>query len=54
MKHIFAIVGLFLMSTLVFAQGAKEYTQKGRDLYEKNEFMESLLNVNKAIEVDTN
>src|SRR6187551_1531791 len=54
MKHIFAMVGFFLMSTLLFAQGAKEYTQKGRELYEKNEFMEALLNVNKAIEVDPN
>ncbi|HEY3403465.1 MAG TPA: tetratricopeptide repeat protein [Ohtaekwangia sp.] len=54
MKHIFIMAGLFLMSTLLFAQGAKDYTQKGRELYEKNEFMESLLNVNKAIEVDPN
>lgn len=54
MKHILSIVGLFLFTTFVFAQGAKDYTQKGRELYEKNEFMESLLNVNKAIEIDLN
>lgn len=54
MKHILSIVGLFLLTTFVFAQGAKDYTQKGRELYEKNEFMESLLNVNKAIEIDPN
>ncbi len=34
------------------AQSAKDYTQKGRDLYEKREFMEALLNLNKAIETD--
>lgn len=54
MKHILSIVGLFLLTTVGFAQGAKDYTQKGRELYEKNEFMESLLNVNKAIEIDPN
>jgi tetratricopeptide (TPR) repeat protein len=35
-----------------FAQSAKEYTQRGLDLYEKNEFTEALLNLNKAIEID--
>lgn len=37
-----------------FAQSAKEYTQKGMQLYEKREFMEALLNLNKAIETDPN
>lgn len=36
------------------AQSAKDYTQKGRELYEKREFMEALLNLNKAIEADAN
>lgn len=35
-----------------FAQAAKEYTQKGMQLYEKREFMEALLNLNKAIDSD--
>jgi tetratricopeptide (TPR) repeat protein len=37
-----------------YAQNAKEYTQKGRELYEKREYMEALLNLNKAIELDAN
>lgn len=37
---------------VAYAQNAKELTQKGRELYEKREFMEALLNLNKAIEVD--
>jgi len=54
MKQVVLFTCLVLASGLVFSQGAKDYTQKGRELYEKNEFMESLLNVNKAIEVDPN
>ena len=45
---------LILISTLAFSQSAKDLTQKGRDLYEKREFMEALLNLNKALEVDPN
>ena len=44
----------FLLSLAVMAQSAKELTQKGRELYEKHEYTESLLNLNKAIEVDPN
>jgi len=36
----------------VFAQSPKELTQKGMDLYGKHEFMEAILNLNKAIEID--
>ncbi|NJM25219.1 MAG: tetratricopeptide repeat protein [Bacteroidia bacterium] len=36
------------------AQSAKDYAQKGRDLYEKREYVEALLNINKAIELDPN
>jgi tetratricopeptide (TPR) repeat protein len=54
MKQIVLFTGLVFFSGLAFSQTAKDYTQKGRDLYEKNEFMESLLNVNKAIEIDPN
>lgn len=47
-----ATLMLFLMSLFAFAQNAREYTQKGRELYEKREYMEALLNLNKAIELD--
>lgn len=45
---------LILVAGTSLGQTPKEYTQKARDLYEKEEFMESLLNVNKAIEIDPN
>jgi tetratricopeptide (TPR) repeat protein len=45
---------LIFLSVCAFGQNAKELTQKGRELYEKGEFMESLLNLNKAIELDPN
>jgi tetratricopeptide (TPR) repeat protein len=45
---------LLLISTFAFSQTAKDLTQKGRDLYEKHEFMEALLNLNKALEIDPN
>ena len=45
---------LILISTLAFSQSAKDLTQKGRELYEKREFMEALLNLNKALEIDPN
>ena len=54
MKQVVLFTGLVFLSGLVFSQGAKDYTQKGREFYEKNEFMESLLNANKAIEMDPN
>ena len=52
MKNLILFACLLLLSGISFAQSAKEYTQKGRELYERNEFMESLLNVNKAIDLD--
>jgi tetratricopeptide (TPR) repeat protein len=52
MKYCLVIAGLVFVSTFAGAQNAKDLTQKGRELYEKNEFMESLMNLNKAIEVD--
>ncbi|MBL7858322.1 MAG: tetratricopeptide repeat protein [Cyclobacteriaceae bacterium] len=54
MKHIFIILCLVVISFQVFSQAAKDLTQKGRELYEKREFMEALLNLNKALEVDPN
>jgi tetratricopeptide (TPR) repeat protein len=51
--HLLSLVLIFVFVSS-FSQSAKELTQKGRDLYEKREFMEALLNLNKAIEVDPN
>lgn len=45
---------LLTISSMAFCQNAKELTQKGRELYEKREFMEALLNLNKALESDPN
>ena len=52
MKGYRVIVGLVFISTAAFSQNAKDLTQKGRELYEKREFMEALLNLNKAIDTD--
>jgi tetratricopeptide (TPR) repeat protein len=52
MKYFTFLTFCFVLSLTSFAQGAKEYTQKGRELYEKREYMEALLNLNKAIELD--
>jgi tetratricopeptide (TPR) repeat protein len=54
MKRSILTAGLVLLGSIVFAQTAKDLTQKGRELYEKREYMEALLNLNKAIEVDPN
>jgi tetratricopeptide (TPR) repeat protein len=54
MKRYRVILGLVFISTAVFSQSAKDLTQTGRDLYEKNEFMEAILNLNKAIQIDPN
>jgi len=45
---------LMLFFSLAFSQSPKELTQKGKELYEKREFMEALLNLNKALEQDPN
>lgn len=54
MKCCHVIVVLVFTSSFAFSQNAKELTQKGRELYEKNEFMDALLNLNKALEIDPN
>jgi tetratricopeptide (TPR) repeat protein len=54
MKSSCLVVAFLTISIFSFSQSAKDYTQKGRELYEKREFMEALLNLNKAIEVDAN
>ena len=48
MKQVSLIFFLLLYFTAASSQTAKDYTQKGRELYEKREFMEALLNLNKA------
>lgn len=50
----FAFVLSLLLPFVSDAQSAKDLTQKGRELYEKREFTESLLNLNKALELDPN
>lgn len=54
MKQLTVLSFLFFAAQLGFSQSAKDFTQKGRDLYEKREFMEALLNLNRAIEMDAN
>jgi tetratricopeptide (TPR) repeat protein len=54
MKHLALIVLFLVISFTILAQAAKDYTQKGKDFYEKREYMEALLNLNKALELDPN
>jgi len=54
MKRFYLITILIAMVFMANAQSPKELTQKGRELYEKREFMEALLNLNKAIDLDKN
>lgn len=42
------------MSLFVHGQSARELTQKGMEFYEKREFAEALINLNKAIDIDPN
>ena len=53
MKNVLITAMLVAMCYMISsAQTAKDYTQKGRELYEKGAYMEALLNLNKAIETD--
>lgn len=52
MKKLVILMGLIAVGVSSFAQSAKELTQKGMELYEKREFMEAILNLNKAIDTD--
>jgi tetratricopeptide (TPR) repeat protein len=52
MKSFLLLSFVLFISFFAFSQSSKDLTQKGRELYEKREFMEALLNLNKAIEVD--
>ncbi|MEO8472687.1 MAG: hypothetical protein ABI477_10840 [Chryseolinea sp.] len=48
------VLSLVVFPFVSYAQTPKELTQKSRDLFEKREFTESLLNLNKALELDPN
>lgn len=52
MKRLLSIT-LLLLSASVLAQTSKDYTQKGRELIDKRDYMEAILNLNKAIELDS-
>jgi tetratricopeptide (TPR) repeat protein len=55
MKFSVLIGALLCISVVSHAQTtAKDYTQRGRDLLEKREYVEALVNLNKAIEIDPN
>lgn len=51
MKNILATL-LLLVTISGVAQTSKEYTQKGRELIDKRDYMEAILNLNKALELD--
>ncbi|MBX2969360.1 MAG: tetratricopeptide repeat protein [Cyclobacteriaceae bacterium] len=50
----FVLTLFFLSGVVALAQDARSFTQKGRELLEKQEYVEALLNLNKAIELDPN
>ncbi len=52
MKRSVLVSALMFLSTLLFAQTAKEYTQKARVFLEKGDYVEALVNLNRAIELD--
>ena len=52
MKRIILIGILVVAGFSSFSQNAKELTQKGMEAYERREYMEALINLNKAIELD--
>lgn len=54
MRRVMGVLILAFISTLSLGQSAKEYTQRGRELLEKQEYVEALVNLNKAIELDPN
>jgi len=56
MKRILLLTVVIFLVSYGYSQTqtAKDLTQKGRELYEKREYMEALLNLNKAIEIDPN
>jgi tetratricopeptide (TPR) repeat protein len=53
-KYLNCIALLMFLAVVTNAQSAKDYTQRGREFYEKREYTEALINLNKAIEIDPN
>lgn len=50
-----SVLAVVLLLASIISKGqttAKDYTQRGRDLLEKREYVEALVNLNKAIEID--
>lgn len=54
MKRTFLSVLFVTLALVSYSQTAKDYVQKGRELLEKREYVEALVNLNKAIELDPN
>jgi tetratricopeptide (TPR) repeat protein len=54
MKRLLFVLVLISLTLVSGAQTAKDYVIKGRDLLEKQEYVEALVNLNKAIELDPN
>ena len=52
-KSIILAVGIFI-SIMSYSQSASELTEKGKKLYEQREYMQAVINYNKAIDVDPN
>ena len=51
----FILAFCFILTPIfAFSQTSKDLTQKGRELYEKGEFTEALMNLNKALDIDPN
>lgn len=53
MRKTAGLIIFTLVSFGAMAQTSKDYTQKGRELIDKRDYMEAILNLNKAIELDT-
>lgn len=51
-KIVVLVLAAMLIMAGVEAQSAKDHTQKGMELYEKHEYTEALMHLNKAIEAD--
>jgi len=54
MKLFHFLIIFLLVTSAAFSQTAKDLTQKGMEYYEKHEYVEALVNLNKAIEIDPN
>jgi tetratricopeptide (TPR) repeat protein len=52
MKFFTVLLIFFGAFQVAIGQSAKDYTQKGMEFYEKHEYTEALINLNKAIETD--